>query len=113
MAIAVTTPGSIDIDVLETIPGPTASEIEASGTLILSGLLDIANAVAVSLSETEVDIVIRGTRALYEDTWFYRCLGSPGASIMAALCAEALDKPVRIRRESRESGNSRITLEVL
>lgn len=42
-----------------------------------------------------------------------RCLGSPIASIVAAISSEALGKPIRIKEESFSEGKSRITLEVL
>ena len=76
MAIAVTTPGSINIDMLETKPGPTSEEIEAAVTYILTGLLDIANSVTVNLSGTQVNVEISGPKLHYEDIWYYRCLGS-------------------------------------
>ena len=113
MAIAVTTPGSINIDMLETTPGPTADEIEAAVTYILTGVLDIANSVKVRLSDSRVEVEISGSRLHYEDIWYYRCLGSPSASIAAAISAEALQKPVRIIEESYKKGKSRIVLEVL
>jgi hypothetical protein len=113
MAIAVTTPGSINIDMLETKPGPTPSEIEAAATYILVGVLDIASSVTVNLVNNQVHIEIDGSGLHYEDIWYYRCLGSPIASIVAAVSSEALQKPVRIREESYSKGRSRIILEVL
>ena len=113
MAIAVTTPGSINIDMLESKPGPTSGEIEAASTYILSGVLDIANSVNVNLADGRVDVLISGARLHYEDVWYYRCLGSPIASIVAAISSEALQKPVRIKEESHDRGKSRIILEVL
>jgi hypothetical protein len=113
MAIAVTTPGSINIDLLETKPGPTAAEIEAAATYILTGVLDIANSVTVNLADAEVEVEISGPRLQYEDIWYYRCLGSPIASIVAAISSEALQKLVRIREESYHQGKGRIVLEVL
>ena len=113
MAIAVTTPGSINIDMLETKPGPTSGEIEAAVTYILTGLLDIANSVTVNLSDTQVNVEISGPRLHYEDIWYYRCLGSPIASIVAAISSEALEKPIRIKEEDYSKGKSRIILEVL
>ena len=113
MAIAVTTPGSINIDMLETKPGPTADEIRAAATYILTGLLDLANSVTVDMTDAQVNVEVSGPRLHYEDIWFYRCLGSPVASIVAAISSEALDKPVRIREESYSKGRSRIILEVL
>jgi len=113
MAIAVTTPGSINIDMLETKPGPTSEEIEAAATYILTGLLDIANSVTVNLSDTQVNVEISGPKLHYEDIWYYRCLGSPIASIVAAISSEALEKPIRIKEEDYNKGKSRIILEVL
>lgn len=113
MAIAVTTPGSINIDMLETKPGPTSGEIEAAVTYILTGLLDIANSVTVNLSDTQVNVEISGPKLHYEDIWYYRCLGSPIASIVAAISSEALGKPIRIGEEDYSKGKSRIILEVL
>jgi len=113
MAIAVTTPGSMNIDMLETKPGPAAEEIEAAATYILTGLLDIANSVTVNLSDGQVNVKISGSRLHYEDVWYYRCLGSPIASIVATISSEALGKPVRIGEESFNKGKSSIVLEVL
>jgi hypothetical protein len=113
MAIAVTTPGSINIDMLETKPGPTAGEIEAAATYILTGLLDLASSVTVNLSGSQVNVDIRGPKMHYENIWYYDCLGSPIASIVAAISSEALEKPVRINEENYSRGRSRITLEVL
>lgn len=113
MAIAVTTPGSINIDMLETKPGPTSGEIEAAATYILIGLLDLANSVAVNMSDAQVNVEISGPRLPYEDIWFYRRLGSPIASIVAAVSSEALGKPVRIKEESYTKGKSKIIIEVL
>ncbi|MFC2035307.1 hypothetical protein ACFLUJ_04185 [Chloroflexota bacterium] len=113
MAIAVTTPGSININMLETKPGPTSGEIEAAATYILTGVLDIANSVTVKLADTRVDIDVSGSRLYYEDIWYYRCLGSPIASIVAAISSEALQKPIRISEENYSRGKSSIVLEVL
>ena len=113
MAIAVTTPGSINIDMLETMPGPTSDDIEAAVTYILTGVLDIASSVTVHLADARVEVEVKGSRLSYEDIWYYRCLGSPTASIVAAISAEALQKPVRIKEESYNKGKSRIVLEVL
>lgn len=113
MAIVVTTPGSINVDMLGTKPGPTSSEIEAAATYILTGVLDIANSVTVSLVDNRIDVEVGGAKLPYEDIWYYRCLGSPIASIVAAISSEALGKPIRIREENYSKGNSRITLEVL
>ena len=113
MAIAVTTPGSINIDMLETKPGPTADEIAAAATYTLTGVLDIANSVTVNLADTRLEVEVSGSKLPYEDIWYYRCLGSPIASIVAAISSEALGKPVRIKEESYRQGKTSIVLEVL
>jgi hypothetical protein len=114
IAIAVTTPGRMSSELLKTTPGPTPEEIEGAASYILIGMLDLADSVAVSLSDGRVDILVRGARLRHEEeTWYYRCVGSPIASIVAAICSEALGKPVRIREERCSHGGSHITLEVL
>jgi hypothetical protein len=113
MAIAVTTAGSVSTNLLGTKPGPTSGEIQSAVTYILVGLLDLANSVIVNMIDRQIDVRVTGARLGYEDIWYYRCLGSPIASIAAAISSEALDKPVRIKEESYSNGRSQIILEVL
>jgi hypothetical protein len=113
MAIAITTPGSFNPDKLEINLGPTPAEIESATTYVLTGLLDLANSVTVNIVGNRVTIEVNGARLHYEDVWYYRCLGSPIASIVATIACEALDKPIRIVDESFERGKSHIVLEVL
>jgi hypothetical protein len=113
VGIAVTTPGSMNNELLKTTPGPTPEEIESAASYILIGVLDLADSVTVSLSDARVNVLVRGARLHYEKTWYYDCLGSPIASVVAAICSEALSKPVRIGEERYSHGESRITLEVL
>jgi len=47
VAIAVTTPGSVCVKMLETKPGPTVADIESALTYVLTGMLDIADSVTV------------------------------------------------------------------
>lgn len=113
MAIAVTTPGSMSTELLKTPPGPTSGEIESAASYILIGMLDLADSVTVNSSDAQIEVLVRGARLHYEDIWYYRCLGSPIASIAAAICSEALSKPVRIKEENHSRGESRIIIEVL
>ena len=113
MAIAVTTPGSINIGLLSSKPGPTASDIESALTYILTGVLDIASSVSVNMADSLIRVEVGGSKLYYEDIWYYRCLGSPIASVAASISCEALDKPVRIKEENYKSGKSRIVLEVI
>jgi len=113
MAVSVTTPGAMTIQLLDTRPGPTPADIEAATGYILTGALDIATSVGVRMTDSTVEVEVDGPRLGYEDAWYYRCLGSPIASIAAAVSSEALGHPVRIKEESQDRGRSRITLEVL
>jgi hypothetical protein len=113
MAISVTTPGSINIEMLETMPGPSSEEIETAINYILTGVLDIADSARVTMAGSRIEIEIHNPRLIYEDIWYYRCMGSPIASITAAISTEALGKPVRIAEESSLKGKNRITLEVM
>jgi hypothetical protein len=112
MALAVTTPGSINVAMLDNKPGNTADEIESAITYLLTGVLDIASGVKVNIADSRLVVEVFGDRMGYEDILYYQCVGSPTASIAAAVVSEALEKPVRIVTESRHKQSSRITLEV-
>jgi hypothetical protein len=113
MAIAVTTAGSLNLDLLPNKPEPTADSLESSLNYILTGVLDIASGVTVNMVDSRVNVEVSGAKLTYENIWYYRCLGSPLASIAAAITCEALDKPVRIVEENGRKGKSLITLEIL
>jgi hypothetical protein len=113
MAIAVTTPGNVNLDLLENKPGPDAGDIQTALTYILVGVLDIAGWLKLSLVDSKVEIEVGGAKLHYENIWYYRCLGSPIASIAAAITSEAMGKPVQIMGEEYSKGKDRITLKVL
>jgi len=50
-----------------------------------------------------------------DNVWYYQCIGSPVASIAAAISSEATGKPVRIMQETSSRGDKRrkIVLEVM
>ncbi len=115
MAIAVATPGSITLEMLESKPRPTADAMESAMSYILAGVLDIAHSVSVNIVDSRVTVEVGGPKIYYEQVWYYGCLGSPIASIAAAIASEALGKPVRISEETFVKGkdSGRIALEVL
>jgi hypothetical protein len=115
MAIAVTTPGNVCVKMLDTKPGPTAPDIESALTYVLTGMLDIADSVAVSESGSQINVEVRAGRMQDDNIWYYQCIGSPVASIAAAMTSEALGKPVRVAQETSPKGGKRhkIVLEVL
>lgn len=112
-AFSVTTPGSINIDRFETIPGPNADEIESAINYILSELLNIADSASVILVEERVYAAVSNPKMVFDDTRYCQCMGSLIASIIAAISSEALGRPIRIFEENHENKLSTITLEVL
>jgi hypothetical protein len=113
LAFSLTAPGGITIDRFETIPGPTADEIEFAINHILSEILDIVDSASVILLDKRVYVAVSNAKLVFEDTRYHQCMGSPIASIIAAVSSEALGRPVRILEENREKKLSTITLEVL
>jgi hypothetical protein len=112
-AISVTTPGNLCLKLLKNKPGASANEIKAATNYVLTRVLDIASGVNVSFSDRQVKVEVDGAEISHEDNLFYRCLGSPIASIAAAICSEALNRPVQIVEESNGNRKTRIVLEVL
>jgi hypothetical protein len=112
-ALLISTPGSINIGRFETIPGPTADEIESAINYILSEVLGIADSASVILVDERVYVAVSNPKLIFEDTRYWQCMGSPIASIVASIVSEALGRPIRIFEENREKELSTITLEVL
>jgi len=113
MAIGVSTPGNVSIELLEGKPGPTEGEMETAINYLLTGVLDIAHDVTVNIMGSKVKIKINAPKMSYENIWYYKCLGSPIASITAAVVAEALNKPLRIAEEQYQKNEGVIVLEIL
>jgi hypothetical protein len=113
MAITVTTAGNVSIELLESKPGPAASDIEASLNYLLTGVFDIAHNVSVQINDAKVTVKVDAPKMRYENTWYYKCLGSPIASIIAAVTAESLNKPLKITEEKYQKNEAIIELLVL
>ncbi|MBN1188896.1 MAG: hypothetical protein JXA46_04015 [Dehalococcoidales bacterium] len=113
LALAVATAGTVNLEILQNRPGPGPDEIESALNYILTGVLNIARGVYVRISGSQVEVRIKRATMGQEDVWYYRCLGSPVASIAAAVTSEALDKPVRIKQEKRDKKQHTVELEVL
>jgi hypothetical protein len=113
MAIAITTPGNVSVELLENKPGATVDEMEIALNYLLTGVLDIAHNVTVHISDTKVEVKISGPKMTYENNWYSKCLGSPIASISAAVVAEALKKPLRIAGETYQKTEGVVVLEIL
>ena len=62
MAIAVTTPGNVSVELLENKPGATADEMEIALNYLLTGVLDIAHNVTVHITDAKVEVKISGPK---------------------------------------------------
>ena len=113
MAISVVTAGSVSLELLENQPGSAESDIEAALNYLLTGVLDIARGTSVNIAGRDISVQIKDARMGYANVWYYRSLGSPVASIAAAVTAAALGRPVRIKEESEADGKTTILLETL
>ncbi|HXX59403.1 MAG TPA: hypothetical protein VEI27_01860 [Dehalococcoidales bacterium] len=109
----VSTPGTVNFEMLGIKTGFPPPQIEESLTHALVGMLDLANSVRADVTEKIVEVNIDKPSLIYEDNPYCRCLGSPIASIVAAIVCEGLGKPVRIKKEKVEHGKSHIVLEIL
>ena len=87
--------------------------MEAALNYLLTGVLDIAHNVTVHITDAKVEVKINGPKMSYENNWYNRCLGSPIASIAAAVVAEALKKPLRIAEEKYQKNEGTVVLEIL
>ena len=113
MCLSVITPGGVSLDSLELRPVSNPPQIESTLNNILVGIMDLANSVSARVVGDRVEVEIVKPRLRYQNIWFYRCLGSPLASIAATVVSEALDKPVRIGSEEETKRGIRVEIEVL
>jgi hypothetical protein len=113
VGIAVTTPGGASLPLLRNSLGPGDSQIESALSYLLVGVLDLATGVTVTSQNGQLNIDIRDPRLHWENIWYYRSLGSPIASMAAAVTCEALGKPVRIKGEAVNNRQARVEIEVI
>jgi len=71
------------------------------------------NSVSVHAAEDRITVEVVKPKLKYENIWFYRCLGSPMASIAATVASQALARPVRVGSEEETKKGTRIEIEVL
>ncbi len=114
IGLLVSTVGSVSASRLEAKPNATADGIESSLTYILTGLLDVADSVSVvRMDEGEIEVEVSHSRLDYKNASIYEWLGTPLASIVASIAAEAVDKPVAITEERHNKGITTIKIGVL
>ncbi len=112
-ALVVTTPGNVSLGLLPNKPGNSTADIKSAIQHLLVEVLDMASGAKVDHQDSRLNIEVTGTQLFKKDQPVYQCLGSPIASIAAAVSSEALEKPVRILEESSKKKTSKIVIEVL
>lgn len=111
--LMVTTPGSATVAMLESKPGPSATELESALSHVLIGMLDLANSVRVNMAGNKINVEVSNPHMEYPKALVYQYLGTPLASIIASIAAEALDKPVSVGSEQQQKSKTLVELEVL
>ncbi|MDP2954453.1 MAG: hypothetical protein Q8O76_14210 [Chloroflexota bacterium] len=113
MGLVVTTPGAVSLDSVAVTPGGGPDQIEDALSHILVGIMDLADSVSAHVVDDRVVVEVCKPKLKYENVWFYRCLGSPLASIAATVASQALALPVRVGSEQETKKGTRIEIEVL
>ncbi|MFC1925988.1 hypothetical protein ACFLW2_04770 [Chloroflexota bacterium] len=113
LGLLIITPGSATVKMLESASASTPVEMENALSSVLTGMLDLVNTVRVSMTEESVTIEVSKPQMKYERLRLYECLGSPLASIVAALVSESLDKPIVVEHEVHDKNKSVIELSIL
>jgi hypothetical protein len=113
MCLVVTTPGAVSLDSVAIVPGGGANEIESALNNLVVVIMDLADSVSVHAARDRITVEVVKPKLKYENIWFYRCLGSPMASIAATVASQVLARPVMVGSEEETKKGARIEIEVL
>jgi len=113
MCLVVTTPGAVSLDSMAIVSGGGPDEIEGALNHLVVGIMDLADSVSVHTAGDRITVEVVNPKLKYENIWFYRCLGSPIASIAATVASQVLAWPVRVGSEEETKKGTRIEIEVL
>ena len=112
IGILLSTIGSSAARMLESKPGPTAGELEAALTSLFTGKLGIAEGASVTCTEDSIKVGIKNPHTESGVSQSYQCLGSPLASIVASVAAEAWGRPMTVKEEGKLKDEFHIELEI-
>ncbi len=101
VGLLISTPGGGALSLLDERIGSTSAELESALTKLLVGVFDIANSVQVNQENVLVTVRVGGIRLSTNDQWVHRILGTPIASVAAAVVAEGRKAPVVVESEAR------------
>ena len=97
---------------LETIPTGAPTELELALNQLLRGILGIADKVQLVTRDNIIVAEIHKPRIKTDNNQLTKYVGGPIASVVAALSAEAYDKPVIISKEVNQNGKCSVEIEV-
>jgi hypothetical protein len=109
----VTTVGNVATRMLESKPGPSASEVESALTYLFMGVLGVADRTEVVVREHNIRVEIYNPHIENRETYSSQSLGSPLASIVASVATEAWDTPFIITQEERSWRRHSVELKVV
>lgn len=110
IGILISTIGSAAAGMLQTKPGATPVELETALTTLFSGRLGVADGTRVICTDDNIRIEIKKPRMETSTTWSHQSLGSPLATIVASIAADAWDTPVVINQENPDKDKYYIEL---
>ncbi len=100
VGLLVSTPGGGALSLLDERIGSTSAELESAMTRLLVGTFDIASTVQVNQENGLVMVRVGGVRLSTGDLWVHRILGTPVASVAAAVVAEGRKTSVVVESEA-------------
>ena len=101
VGLLVSTPGGGALSLLDERVGSTSAELESALTKLLVGAFDIASTVQVNQENGLVTVRVGGIRLSTGNLWVHKILGTPVASVAAAVVAEGRKAPVVVESEAR------------
>jgi len=113
LGLLITTPGSTIVGMLESKPGSAPADIESALSSLLTGITDLADSVKLTMDGERILVEVSKPHLKQRNASIYACLGSPLASMIASVVAEALNEPVIIGNEEYSKGKAVIELKVL
>ena len=113
VGLLVATTGTTAISMLNSIPGPNSVELESALTYLFRGTLGVADSARVSGHENQLKVEIANPFINSKTTWTHHSLGGPLASVVAAVAAEAWNRPITITQEGKRGGKYLVELRVL
>jgi len=101
VGLLVSTPGGGALSLLNEPVGSTSAELESALTKLLVGAFDIASTVQVNQENGLVTVRVGGIRLSTGNLWVHKILGTPVASVAAAVVAEGRKALVVVESEAQ------------